>query len=103
MEKAHSRARRVGDQWRCSQCGKQWDGDDVPPDCEKTVGAASPLHNVINSANLMGKNGGLIVRYEWDGVKRKFIFRFFRHGRFICSLIDEKRVIAKMERLACAK
>lgn len=32
----HSKARRHGDQYHCSECGRQWDVNDPdPPECKR--------------------------------------------------------------------
>lgn len=34
MENGHKNVRRYGDQYHCSDCGRQWDHDDPdPPNC----------------------------------------------------------------------
>ena len=53
-------------------------------------------------ATEIGRPYGLTCRYEYDP-RRGFAYRFFRHGRFIGSVSDPKRVVAKMERYATAK
>lgn len=63
---------------------------------------ASPLAHA-NVANLIGQSVGLTCRYEYDRTKQKFMYRFFRRGRYLGAVSDPKRVVAKMERYATAK
>ena len=56
-----------------------------------------------NVANHIGQSVGLSCRYEYDRAKQKFMYRFYRHGRYIGAVSDPKRVVAKMERYATAK
>lgn len=62
----------------------------------------SPLA-LANLANAIGQPVGLTCRYEWNSGKQKFMYRFFRCGRYIGAVSDPKRVVAKMERYATAK
>lgn len=51
-------------------------------------------------ATQIGRPRGLVCRYEWDARKQKFIYRFFRYGKYVGAVSDPKRVVAKMERYA---
>ena len=54
-------------------------------------------------ATEIGRPHGLACRYEYDRVRGVFCYRFTRHGRFIGSTTDAKKVVAKMERYAETK
>jgi hypothetical protein len=54
-------------------------------------------------AAAIGKPVGLTCRYEYDGRKQKFMYRFYRCGHYVGAVSDPKRVVAKMERYATAK
>lgn len=63
---------------------------------------ASPLAPVF-VANSIGQPVGLSCRYEYDRVKQKFMYRFFRRGRYLGAVGDPAKVVAKMERYATVK
>jgi len=54
-------------------------------------------------ATAIGKGKGLTCRYEYDRAKRKFMYRFFRHGCYLGATSKPEEVVAKMTRYATAQ
>ena len=57
----------------------------------------------VSMANSIGRPLGLECHYEYDRIKGKFLYRFYRHRRYIGSVSDPARVVARMERYANSK
>lgn len=60
------------------------------------------IDTVVSLANRIGRPLRLLCKYEQDRARRVFAFRFYRHGIFIGSTTDPKKVIHKMGKFACA-
>lgn len=54
-------------------------------------------------AATMGKPHHVECVYGWDRRKARFTFFFWRHGACLGTVLDPKRVVAKMEKLISCK
>lgn len=67
---------------------------------------ASPCANPQSVARLaasIGKPHHVECVYGWDRRKGRFTFFFWRHGACLGTVLDPKRVVAKMEKLISCK
>lgn len=58
------------------------------------------IHDYVALANRIGRARGLCVKYQYASGKGKFIFRFYRCGRYVGTTADPHQVVAKMEKYA---
>lgn len=54
------------------------------------------IHHTTNLANAIGKPKGVQCKYEWDRVKRVFVWRFYRRNIAIGSTATPGEVVKRM-------
>lgn len=59
--------------------------------------------SVAKLASLAGRPHHVECVYGWDRRKARFTFFFWRHGACLGTVLDPKRVVAKMEKLISCK
>lgn len=58
---------------------------------------------VTAQANTIGKEYGVVCRYEWDRKKKCFRWNYYRHGHFVGGTSKLEKVIPMMTRLVTVK
>lgn len=51
---------------------------------------------IAAQANMLGDPFRVQCKYEWDGPKRRFVWKFYRRGRFIGSTARQDQVMPMM-------
>ncbi len=65
--------------------------------------ATVEINNAVTAANEIGREKGVVVRYEYDRIKQSFRFRFYRHGTYVGCAAKPEAVMSKMHQFIEAR
>ena len=54
--------------------------------------------SITQQANLIGDPYKVRCKYEWDSPKRRFVWNFYRNGRYIGKTAQQNKVVSMMNK-----